>query len=37
VPCQVDPYLLEELAKRGTPLTVCPLSNCVLNVFADLE
>jgi adenosine deaminase len=37
VRCEVDPYLLEGLAKRGTPLTVSPLSNGVLNVFADLE
>jgi adenine deaminase len=36
VRCEEDPDLVRELADRGTPLTVCPLSNCVLNVFPDL-
>jgi adenine deaminase len=36
VRCEADPNLVGELADRGTPLTVCPLSNCMLNVFPDL-
>jgi adenosine deaminase len=36
VRCEADPDLVGELADRGTPLTVCPLSNCVLHVFPDL-
>jgi adenosine deaminase len=31
-----DPDLVRELAGRGTPLTVCPLSNCMLRVFPDM-
>ena len=31
-----DPALLQELAGRGIPLTVCPLSNLKLQVFPDL-
>jgi adenosine deaminase len=31
-----DPALLERLAAEGTPLTVCPLSNIRLGVFAAL-
>jgi adenosine deaminase len=27
---------MRELAERGVPLTVCPLSNCMLNVFPDM-
>lgn len=36
VRCEADPDLVRELADRGIPLTVCPLSNCMLNVFPDL-
>lgn len=36
VRCESDPDLVRELADRGTPLTVCPLSNWMLNVFPDL-
>ncbi|HEX3536911.1 MAG TPA: adenosine deaminase [Stellaceae bacterium] len=32
-----DPVLLERLAAEGTPLTVCPVSNICLGVFAALE
>ncbi|MFV0268610.1 MAG: adenosine deaminase [Draconibacterium sp.] len=32
-----DPELLKELAKRQTPLTVCPLSNLKLKVVDDLK
>lgn len=38
VRCLEDPALVAELAKRRTPLTVCPLSNlklCVVNDLAD--
>ncbi|MBE0589204.1 MAG: adenosine deaminase [Hydrogenophaga sp.] len=38
VRCLEDPVLVAELAKRRTPLTVCPLSNlklCVVNDLAD--
>ncbi len=31
-----DPALVERLAKAGTPLTVCPLSNVRLGVFAAM-
>jgi len=31
-----DPALLERLAREGIPLTVCPLSNVKLGVFASL-
>jgi adenine deaminase len=36
VACMEDPALVHELAARGTPLTVCPLSNLRLNVVASL-
>jgi adenosine deaminase len=36
VRCEADPDLMRELAERGTPLTVCPLSNCRLHVFPDM-
>ncbi|HEY7575989.1 MAG TPA: adenosine deaminase [Acetobacteraceae bacterium] len=36
VACMDDPVLVRELAARGTPLTVCPLSNLRLNVVASL-
>ncbi len=32
-----DPELLKELARRQTPLTVCPLSNLKLKVVDDLK
>jgi len=32
-----DPELLKELAKRQTPLTVCPLSNLKLKVVTDMK
>ncbi|MDT5351377.1 MAG: adenine deaminase [Mycobacterium sp.] len=31
-----DPDLMRELAERGVPLTVCPMSNCRLKVFPDM-
>jgi adenosine deaminase len=36
VRCEADPDLMRELAERGTPLTVCPLSNCMLHVFPNM-
>jgi adenine deaminase len=36
VRCEADPSLMSELAERGTPLTVCPLSNCMLKIFPDM-
>jgi len=36
VRCLEDPVLVAELAKRRTPLTVCPLSNLKLCVVDDL-
>lgn len=36
VRCETDPDLMRELAERGIPLTVCPMSNCMLNVFPDM-
>jgi adenine deaminase len=36
VHCEGDPNLTRELAERGIPLTVCPLSNCMLKVFPDM-
>ena len=36
VACMDDPALVRELAARGTPLTVCPLSNLRLNVVSSL-
>ncbi len=32
-----DPALVEELARRGIPLTLCPLSNLRLGVVRDLK
>jgi adenine deaminase len=37
VRCLEDPELVEELAARRIPLTVCPLSNLRLGVFPTLE
>jgi adenine deaminase len=37
VRCEDDPDLVRELAERGTPLTVCPMSNCMLKVFPDMQ
>ena len=37
VRCVEDPALVTELARRGTPLTVCPLSNVKLCVYRDLS
>ncbi|HKF43640.1 MAG TPA: adenosine deaminase [Thermoanaerobaculia bacterium] len=37
VRCVEDPALVEELARRRVPLTVCPLSNVRLKVFPSLE
>lgn len=31
-----DPDLMRELAERGVPLTVCPMSNCMLKVFPNM-
>lgn len=36
VRCEGDPDLMRELADRGIPLTVCPMSNCMLKVFPDM-
>lgn len=36
VRCTDDPLLVQRLARQGTPLTVCPLSNIKLCVFPDL-
>ena len=36
VRCTEDPQLVAELAARGVPLTVCPLSNVKLRVFDRL-
>jgi adenosine deaminase len=36
VRCTDSPALVQRLAAQGTPLTVCPLSNVKLCVFADL-
>ena len=36
VRCEDDPSLVRELAERGVPLTVCPMSNCMLKVFPDM-
>jgi adenosine deaminase len=35
--CMDDPVLVAELARRGIPLTVCPLSNLRLRVVDSLE
>ena len=37
VRCLEDPALVEELAARRIPLTVCPLSNVKLHVFKSIE
>jgi len=37
VRCAEDPALVEELAARRVPLTMCPLSNVKLGVFPSLE
>lgn len=37
VRCVDDPNLVSKLIAERTPLTVCPLSNIKLNVFADME
>jgi adenine deaminase len=37
VRCEEDPGLLDRLARERMPLTVCPLSNVKLNVFARIE
>ena len=37
VRCVDDPELVEQLIKARTPLTVCPLSNLKLKVFAQME
>ena len=36
VTCMDDPALVRELVERGTPLTVCPLSNLRLDVVPSL-
>ena len=36
VRCEQDADLMRELAERGVPLTVCPMSNCMLKVFPDM-
>ena len=35
--CVEDPTLVERLAKQGTALTVCPLSNIKLCVFDKMD
>jgi adenosine deaminase len=37
VRCEEDPRLIARLARERVPLTVCPLSNIKLKVFAKLE
>ncbi len=37
VGCSVDEKLVDHLRDKGTPLTVCPLSNIHLKVFDSLE
>jgi len=37
VRCLEDPILVQRLARERIPLTVCPLSNVTLRVFATLE
>jgi adenosine deaminase len=36
VRCEADPDLVDRLADRGTPLTMCPCSNIMLRVFPDM-
>jgi adenosine deaminase len=37
VRCEADPDLVDRLAERGTPLTVCPCSNVMLRVFPNMK
>jgi adenine deaminase len=37
VRCEADPDLVDRLAERGVPLTVCPCSNIMLRVFPDMK
>ena len=37
VRCEADPDLVDRLAERGTPLTICPCSNIMLRVFPDMK
>ena len=37
VRCEADPDLVDRLADRGVPLTVCPCSNIMLRVFPDMK
>jgi adenosine deaminase len=37
VRCVEDPALVEELAKKKVPLTICPLSNVNLRVFDEMK
>jgi adenosine deaminase len=37
VRCEEDPELMQRLAQERMPLTVCPLSNVRLNVFAGVD
>jgi adenosine deaminase len=37
VGCEADPLLVERLRRERVPLTVCPLSNVKLGVFAQIE
>jgi adenosine deaminase len=37
VRCEEDPELVQRLVRERMPLTVCPLSNVRLNVFATIE
>ena len=36
VRCLEDPALVRRLARQGTPLTVCPLSNIKLRVYSEM-
>ena len=37
VRCEADPDLVDRLADRRVPLTVCPCSNIMLRVFPDMK
>jgi adenine deaminase len=37
VRCEADPDLVDRLADRGVPLTVCPCSNIMLRVFPNMK
>jgi len=37
VRCEADPDLVDRLADRGIPLTVCPCSNIMLRVFPNMK